>query len=241
MGYWQLLQQYPAFLRFGFLATFASSFGQTFFISPFVDDTTRLHQLSYGNFGTLYAITTAAGGVFLMRVGKRLDYILLKNFADFLLIGLALPCALMALSANWIVLIVKLFGLRLFGHGLMGHMAITSMGRYFHLLHGRAAAFLGIGFPVGEIILPSLVLLLLTQLGFITTWWLITSVVCVIFWPVLIYLQKHHPKDKAPEQSTSDKTATETSEALPPPFRQRDLIRDKRVLGLVRVYADDGF
>lgn len=235
MNYWQLLRQYPAFLMFGFLATFTSSFGQTFFISLFVEDITRLHQLSYGEFGTLYAITTAAGGVFLMRVGKRLDYISLKNFAHFVLIGLALSCALMALSANWLVLIAALFGLRLFGQGLMGHMAITSMGRYFHQLRGRAVAFSGIGFPVGEIILPSLVLLMLTQLGFITTWWLIAGVVCVVFWPVLIYLQAHHPKATAAEQTANESNATGniTSDELPPLLRQRDLIRDKRFLGLL--------
>ena len=194
MNYWQLLKQYPAFLMFGFMATFASSFGQTFFISLFVDDITQLHDLSYGQFGSLYAITTAVGGLFLMRVGKKLDYIPLKHFAHFVILGLALSAALMALSANWIVLIVAMFGLRLFGQGLMGHMAVTSMGRYFNELRGRAVAFSGIGFPAGEIVLPGIALLLLSQLGFITTWWLITGVIVIAFWPLLITLQAHHPK-----------------------------------------------
>lgn len=241
MNYWQLLKQYPAFLMFGFMATFASSFGQTFFISLFVDDITRLHRLSYGEFGTLYAITTAVGGVFLMRVGKRLDYIPLKNFAHFVLIGLALSCVLMALSANWFVLILALFGLRLFGQGLMGHMAVTSMGRYFHELRGRAVAFSGIGFPVGEIVLPSLVLLMLSQLGFITTWWLIAGVVAVVLWPLLIQLQAHHPQVSVAKKAVDPKSGevteaeTEETEETKPVaiLRQRDIIRDKRFLGLL--------
>ena len=228
MNYWQLLKQYPAFLMFGFMATFASSFGQTFFISLFVDDITQLHDLSYGQFGSLYAITTAVGGLFLMRVGKKLDYIPLKHFAHFVLFGLALSAALMALSANWIVLIIAMFGLRLFGQGLMGHMAVTSMGRYFNELRGRAVAFSGIGFPAGEIILPSIALFLLSQLGFITTWWLITGVIIIAFWPTLIALQAHHPK-----VSLSKKSNDSTEPPAPAMLRQRDIIRDKSFLGVL--------
>ncbi|MGM0905739.1 MAG: MFS transporter [Pseudomonadota bacterium] len=228
MNYWQLLKQYPAFLMFGFMATFASSFGQTFFISLFVDDITELHNLSYGQFGSLYAITTAVGGLFLMRVGKKLDYIPLKQFAHFVVLGLALSAGLMALSANWLVLIVALFGLRLFGQGLMGHMAVTSMGRYFNELRGRAVAFSGIGFPAGEIVLPSIALFLLSQLGFINTWWLITALVLVVFWPLLVSLQAHHPKVSLAK--TNEPHAKDEPPAM---LRQRDIIRDKHFLGVL--------
>jgi len=230
MNYWQLLKQYPAFLMFGFIATFASSFGQTFFISLFVDDITHLHHLSYGQFGSLYAITTAVGGLFLMRVGKKLDYIALKKFAHFTVLGLAISAALMALSANWLVLIVAMFGLRLFGQGLMGHMAVTSMGRYFNELRGRAVAFSGIGFPAGEIVLPGVALFLLSHFGFINTWWLITGIILVAFWPLLIILQGHHPKVSLAKDNSN---TAEVEEELPAMLRQRDLIRDKRFLGVL--------
>ncbi|MGM0481005.1 MAG: MFS transporter [Pseudomonadota bacterium] len=229
MQYFRLLKAYPGFLMFGFIATFASSFGQTFFISLFVNDIVAANQLSYGDFGSLYAITTAVGGVFLMRLGKRLDVVPLTYFVHFVVLGLAASAAAMALSmqaSSWLLLIVALFGLRLFGQGLMGHMAVTSMGRYFDQLRGRAVAFSGIGFPTGEILLPSLVLLLLAQIGYINTWWSITAGILLLLWPLLFTLHNRHPSvSVADEHGTSEQPL-----AL---LRQRDLIRDSRFLGVL--------
>jgi len=229
MQYFRLLKAYPGFLMFGFIATFASSFGQTFFISLFVDDIVAANQLSYGDFGSLYAITTAVGGLFLMRVGKRLDVVPLKYFVHFVVLGLAVSAAVMALSmqaSSWLLLIAALFGLRLFGQGLMGHMAVTSMGRYFDELRGRAVAFSGTGFPAGEILLPSLILLLLAQLGYINTWWVITAAIILLLWPTLILLHSRHPAVSVADSQDS----VEQPLAL---LRQRDLIRDRRFIGVL--------
>lgn len=227
MNYWNLLQRYPGFLMFGFLATFASSFGQTFFISLFVDDIIKVHSLSYGEFGTIYALTTALGGVFLMRLGKKLDIVSLRQFAHFVVLGLAFSAAIMASSSHFLGLLIALFGLRLFGQGLMGHMAITSMGRYFDKLRGRAVAFSGIGFPAAEIIFPSIALFLLLHLGFTQTWWVFTALLLLVFWPLLVFLQSRHPKVSVAEDDP------EAVEDLPALLRQRDLIRDPRFLGIL--------
>ena len=60
-------------LSTGFLLTFASSFGQTWFISLFAGEVRAAHGLSNGGWGGLYTIATLASAALLFSRGALVD------------------------------------------------------------------------------------------------------------------------------------------------------------------------
>lgn len=56
------IQQYAPILRFGFLLTLFSSFGQTFFTALLNTDIRQQLGLSHGGFGTVYSLATLLSG-----------------------------------------------------------------------------------------------------------------------------------------------------------------------------------
>ncbi|MGQ4275873.1 MFS transporter [Pseudidiomarina sp. E22-M8] len=217
--YFKLLRQHPQFLAFGFLATFFSSFGQTFLLGLFTDAFRTAHSLSHGEYGAIYAAATFIGGLLLMRIGKQLDKVSLAYFTTFTFIGIALSALIVTWSVHLAALFVGLAGLRLFGQGFMGHIAMTSMGRYFIEQRGKAVAFAGMGFPLGELLLPVLIVALVAASGWQMTWWLFaTFLVCGL--PLMLWLQSYKPQPvAAPVAPTSVEGDVQAA------IRQRDLLR----------------
>ncbi|MDN7126490.1 MFS transporter [Pseudidiomarina sp. 1APR75-33.1] len=219
--YFRLLQSHPRFLLFGFLATFFSSFGQTFLLGLFTDAFRSANNLSHGEYGAIYAGATFFGGLLLMRIGKQLDTVSLAQFTTFTFIGIALSALLITWPIHLLTLFLGLAGLRLFGQGFMGHIAMTSMGRYFTEQRGKAVAFAGMGFPLGELVLPLLIVSLLAVTGWQQTWWLF-ALLLICGLPLMLWLQAHKPKEIAAP------VVDHSEEALQIGLRQRDLLRQRR-------------
>jgi MFS family permease len=183
----------------GFLLTFTSAFGQTFFIALFASDLKREFGLSDGAFGTLYMLATLASAAVLMSIGRVADRRYLRWVSVLTLAGLALAaCGMASVTSAWMLLPV-LFGLRLFGQGLPGHIALTAMARWFATRRGRAIAIAAMGFPVSQAILPILGIAVTGWLGWRTAWWLSAAAVIVIPVPLILFLFRREPSD--PERS----------------------------------------
>lgn len=219
-----MLRQHPHFLAFGFLATFFSSFGQTFLLGLFTDSFRTAHALSHGEYGAIYAAATFTGGLLLMRIGKQLDKVSLAQFTSFTFIGIALSALVITWPIHLVMLFIGLAGLRLFGQGFMGHIAMTSMGRYFTEQRGKAVAFAGMGFPFGELVLPIVIVALVAAFDWQVTWWLFAAfLLCGL--PVMFWLQAYKPKDEAETPAVS---APGEAAALEVAIRQRDLLRQRK-------------
>ena len=175
-------------LGLGFLISFGSSGGQTYFISLFAGDIRADLNLTHGSFGASYTFATLVSGVALVWLGKLADRFDLPFLSVFSILGLSGCGMLMAGANSVIVLVLALFGLRLFGQGLLSHIAITAMGRWFSIERGRALSVATLGFPVGEALLPILVAFFLT----LYTWrdiWMGTSVfIIIVMLPLLLWL-----------------------------------------------------
>ena len=174
-------------LSLGFILTLGSSFGQTFFISLFAEDIREAFGLTHGTLGGLYTSATLASAIVLLWLGKLTDRFDLSLTGALSLVGLSSCAMLMAGANSIIVLVIALFGLRLFGQGLMSHIAITAMGRWFSAERGRALSLAALGFPVGEALLPATAVFFLT----LYTWhyvWLVASVsILVVMLPAFIW------------------------------------------------------
>lgn len=190
MAYWKFLMRHPRLLSFGVLLTLFSSFGQTFLISVFVPQILVNFSLNSGQFGSLYAAATLGSALCLPFFGKLLDRMELGRYTLAVGIALILSCWLLALSPNIPLLFIALLGLRLSGQGLLGLTASTAMARMFTDFRGRALSISGAGYPLGEGLLPILVVLLLQRVGWRISWGITGLFIAVVFLPLIEHLIK---------------------------------------------------
>lgn len=177
-------------LAAGFLLTFASSFGQTFFISVFAGEIRTAFDLSHGAWGSIYAIATTSSAVVMIWAGSLTDRFRVRHIGLGVLIGLALAAASMAWIAEAWMLVAAIFLLRLFGQGLMGHAAMVAMARWFVATRGRAVSIAGLGVATGEALLPVSFVALLGVLDW-RALWLVAAVALMALAPVLWSLLRH--------------------------------------------------
>lgn len=184
MSFWSFVRVNAPFLLAGFLLSFLSGFGQTYFISTFAAELRGLNGLSHGEWGSLYAACTMASAVIMLWSGALTDRFRVRHLGTVVLTGLALACLAMALGPRGWALPLVLFGLRLFGQGMVVQTAGVAMARWFVAQRGRAMAVAALGFSVGEVVMP---------LGFVglkqvLPWqslWVIAAGVIAVFLPVI--------------------------------------------------------
>ena len=134
----------------GFLLAFSSNVGQTFFVSLFSGAIRDDLDLSHGEFGALYSGATLGSAMVFLWLGKSTDKYDLSLLGIVSLAGLSGCMMIMASVSSLFVLFAALFGLRLLGQALPGHIAITAMARWFSTKRGRAISIVTLGYPVGE-------------------------------------------------------------------------------------------
>ena len=176
-------------LAAGFALTFASSFGQTFFISLFAGEIQAAYGLSDGEWGTVYTVATLASAAVLFQLGAVADRVALQRLALVVAAAYALVALGMAAAAgSVIVLCLLIFGLRLAGQGMMSHMALTAMGRWFRANRGKAVAVAGLGFAVGEAVLPAVTVMAMGWLGWRWTWVAVAGLLLAVLAPLFARL-----------------------------------------------------
>jgi len=141
-------------LAAGFLLTFASSFGQTFFISVFAGEIRAEFGLSHGQWGGIYTLATTASAAVMVFAGGLTDRFRARTLGLSVLAMLACAALVMSVASAVWMLVLAIFFLRLTGQGMMGHVAMVSMARWFVATRGRAISVAGIGVALGEASLP---------------------------------------------------------------------------------------
>lgn len=182
----------------GMFLTFASSFGQTWFISLFAGEIRAEYGLTNGQWGALYTLATLCSAAVLLSRGSLADTMRLSRLAPLTALLFAAAAALMALGQAVWMLAVAVFLLRFCGQGMMSHIAITAMGRWFVATRGRAVAIAGLGHPMGEALLPLPFVLILAALGWRATWGVTAAVILLCVTPLLLLLLR---EDRAPQGS----------------------------------------
>ena len=172
----------------GMALTLASSFGQTFFISLFAGHIMAGFALSHGEWSTIYLIGTLASAAVLIQAGRLADRMALGRLALWVLgLYVAVAVAMWANPSVWLLAIL-IFGLRFCGQGMMGHIAVTAMGRWFATHRGRAVAVAGLGYALGEALLPPIAILAIAALGWREAWLAVAGLLALAFAPLLARL-----------------------------------------------------
>lgn len=180
-------------LAFGAASAFLSSPGQTFFIAVFIPFFGVAFGVSAGELGALYMGATLGAACLLPLVGPWIDRLDLKLFTSLTLAALALACAVTAMAAGPLGLFAGFLLLRLTGQGLMSHIAVTSVSRYFAARRGRALAVVAMGFPLAEAVAPGAALALISAAGWREAYAIVAAVIVVAAAPALIALVRGRP------------------------------------------------
>ncbi len=171
---------------FGFIFTFFSSFGQSFFLGLFNSSIRNELYITHGQFGTIYASATLLSSFFLIWIGKKIDDVNIFKFAFFVTILLSFSCFFFSKISSVIILFIAIFLMRFSGQGMMSHTATTTISRYFSKSRGKALSTGWFGLSAAEFILPVLMIYLLT----IYDWkniWIAISILVIIFLPTISY------------------------------------------------------
>ena len=186
--YLRFFLTHPRVLSFGVLLTLFSSFGQTFLISIFVPRLLAEFTLNTAQFGALYAGATLVSAVSLPFFGRVLDRVTLRAFSLAVGLGLATACFAMAFAPNVMVLFLAILGLRLTGQGLLSLTASTTMARVFTEGRGKALSVSGLGYPLGEGLLPMAIVLLIHAAGWRLSWAILGGIIALLLLPAMASL-----------------------------------------------------
>ena len=200
----RFLRENARWLATGLLLALGSSFGQTYFISLFAGEIRAAYGLTDGQWGGIYTIATVTSALLLIGFGGRADTMPLSRLAVIVTGFLAFAAILMAVGNALWTLLLAVFLLRFCGQGMMTHMKMTAMARWFVATRGRALAITNLGFPIGESVLPVVTILIVAAIGWRATWGVAAVVIVLALIPALIWLLA---QDRAPKGANGGRGA----------------------------------
>ena len=170
---------------FGFIFTFFSSFGQSFFLGLFNAPIRNELDITHGEFGSIYASATIFSSLMLIWVGKKIDDYRILNYSLFVVILLFISSLLFSFINSIYFLAVGIFLMRLSGQGLMSHTSTTTISRFFEKTRGKALSSIWFGLSTAEFILPVLITYFFLVYSWRTVWQGI-AVLIILFLPYVI-------------------------------------------------------
>jgi len=198
------LRENRAQLSAGVLLTFSSSYGQTYFIALFAAQIMATYNLTDGQWGGIYTLSTTASAIVMFWAGALTDSYRVRTLAWGVTPGLALVCLAMAANSTLVGLVVIVFLLRLFGQGMMSQFASVSMARWFSGRRGLALSISAMGFALGQAVLPVVVAALFVVMDW--RWiWVAAAVAMLATFPVILRLlaAERTPQSLAAETATT--------------------------------------
>ena len=207
---------------FGFIFTFFSSFGQSFFLGLFNAPIRNELGISHGQFGSIYAFSTICSSILLIWVGKKIDEYSLFKYSFFVISILFLSSIFFSFINNLFFLVLGIFLMRFSGQGLMSHTATTAISRYFEKSRGKALSISWLGLSSAEFLLPVMVIYFLTIFSWKNIWQGI-SVLIILILPLLISYTIKKINFDSREENTINKSKVKIKN-----WTRKEVLRDYR-------------
>ena len=207
---------------FGFIFTFFSSFGQSFFLGLFNYSIRDALSITHGQFGSIYASATLLSSIVLVWIGKKIDDVNILKFASYVIIFLSASCFIFSKISSVIFLFVGIFLMRLAGQGLSSHTATTTISRFFEKNRGRALSTGWLGLSLAEFIMPVLIVFLLTFIEWRDIWVSI-SILVILVLPVATFLLVKDVKLDTREESKIEENNKEIKQ-----WKRIEVLKDYR-------------
>lgn len=163
-------------------------------------------------------IATLASALTLPLLGQIVDKYSVSGTILFTTLMLAIACLLLAAAPNVFVLLLALYGLRLFGQGMMTHIAMTAMGKWFAENRGKAVSIAALGFSGAQALLPYSFVVLMGYVSWRQGWVIAAVITVIIALPVTWILMR---KERLP-RGTIAASASDTDRD----WTRAEMIRD---------------
>jgi predicted MFS family arabinose efflux permease len=209
-------------ILFGFIFTFFSSFGQSYFLGLFNSSIREALSITHGQFGSIYASATLCSSLLLIWVGKKIDDVNIFKFAFFVIILLSFACFFFSRITSVFLLFIAIFLMRFSGQGMMSHTASTTISRYFTKTRGRALSISWFGLSSAEFVMPVLMVYLLTFIDW-QNLWLIFSISVLIILPIASFLLIKNLNLNSREANDENIKEVEIKQ-----WKRREVIKDYR-------------
>ena len=207
---------------FGFIFTFFSSFGQSFFLGLFNSSIRDALSITHGQFGSIYASATLLSSIVLVWIGKKIDDVNILKFASYVIIFLSASCFVFSKISSVVFLFVGIFLMRLAGQGLSSHTATTTISRFFEKNRGRALSTGWLGLSLAEFVMPVLIVFLLTFIEWRDIWVSI-SILVILVLPVATFLLVKDVKLDTREESKIEENYKEIKQ-----WKRIEVLKDYR-------------
>ena len=209
-------------ILFGFIFTFFSSFGQSFFLGLFNSSIRDALTITHGQFGSIYASATLLSSIVLVWIGKKIDDVNILKFASYVIIFLSVSCFVFSKISSVIFLFIGIFLMRLAGQGLSSHTATTTISRFFEKNRGRALSTGWLGLSLAEFTMPVLIVFLLTFIEWRDIWVSI-SILVILVLPAATFILVKEVKLDTREESKTDENNKEIKQ-----WRRIEVLKDYR-------------
>jgi len=207
---------------FGFIFTFFSSFGQSFFLGLFNAPIRNELGITHGQFGNIYATATIFSSLLLIWVGKKIDEYQIIYYSFFVILLLFLSSLFFSIINSIYFLAVGIFLMRFSGQGLMSHASTTTISRFFERSRGKALSTIWFGLSSAEFILPVLITYLFVIYSWRTVWQGI-AILIILFLPFVVLNTIRHIKLDSREKDQSQNKRIKIKS-----WRRKDVIKDYR-------------
>lgn len=188
----------------GGLISLGSSYGQTFFISIFAGEIMKEFSLTDGQWGAFYSAGTMSSAVVMLYAGTLSDRFRARTLAGIFLFLLAISCVFMASLPGIWALPFAIFALRFTGQGMLSHISVVAVSRWFLRARGKALAITTLGFSAGEAFLPIIFVSLLASQSW-RSLWLVAACASILTIPVILALLQ---RERTPQTMTDDSSHT---------------------------------
>jgi MFS family permease len=223
MSSYSILIKNKNLIVFSVLLTFFSGFGQTFLLALYVPFITEDFSIESGQFGTLYALVTILSAASIPYLGKLIDKYPLRLYAYAVIIGLSLSLVMVSQASNIFYLMGGVWGLRLFGQGLMGHTATTSVLKFFEKGRGKALSISALGYPLSQAVFPTIITFVIFYSDWRSSMLYSGILVFILLIPAIFLLLKNKTFEQAAIEAS-----TKNNEDFTKTWSQKDILKDKR-------------
>lgn len=224
----KMFKKYPELLSFGVLMAAFSSPGQTFLISLFIPFMRESLEINTHTMTALYSFSTLLSGFFLPWTGRVFDRVPLLPFSLSAIFLLSLGCLLLGAATGPISVCLGFFIVRNLGQGTLTLVSTTCMAQLFGSRRGRAIGVANLGYPLGEIIFPMLLLFCIHQWGWRSGWFFLSGFTLFFLFPTIWLLLRHDPHKKI-QDKIAIKAETEHTQIAPlSEWKIRQIMRDYR-------------
>ena len=149
-------------------------------------------------------IATLGSAAMMVWSGSLTDTVRVRTLSATIFVGFIAACIAMAsVSAVWMLFPI-IFALRQCGQGMFSHISGVAISRWFDATRGRALSISGLGYSVGEALLPLVFVGLMAWIGWRGSW-LIAAAVLFVIAPILLYLLRQERTPQSQSETTQSK------------------------------------